>query len=118
MFRLLFLATLALFIPLFFLLLFISSIYNKLASLRNRCQETYARLDAKLKQLPPNYKSAEGLGALTQELASAQTEAAAACRAYNDAVTNYNTFREGFPNKLIARMFYFYAATPFESKSF
>ena len=92
MFRLLFLITIALLIPLFFLLLFLSSIYNKLVMLRNRCQDAYSQMDAQLKggdDLIP------------------QDKAASTCRAYNDAVTSYNAFREALPNKLIARIFHF-----------
>src|SRR5438270_655247 len=40
----------ALLIPVFFLFLFVSSIYNKLLALRNRVKSAYAELDRQLKR--------------------------------------------------------------------
>ena len=50
MFKLLFIAAIALLVPVFFILLFISSAYNKLVALRNAFKNAYAQIDVQLKR--------------------------------------------------------------------
>ena len=50
MFKLLFIAAIALLVPVFFILLFISSSYNKLVALRNAFKNAYAQIDVQLKR--------------------------------------------------------------------
>jgi len=51
---------------------------------------------------------------LTEELSSTENKIAFARQSFNDAVMNYNTGREKFPNILFANMFGFKEAQLFE----
>ncbi len=62
----------------------------------------------------PDLKANENMMQLTEELTTTENRVAYARQGYNDAVMNYNTAREIFPNNLIASMFNFRAATPLE----
>ncbi len=81
--KLLFSILIALVIPLFFLLVFVLSQYQKLATLRRRCQETAARPDSALAQ-----------------------------QAYALAVAEYNEARRRFPTNLIGAAFRFAPVPP------
>ena len=76
--KILFSILIALVIPLFFLVVFVLSQYQKLAALRRRCQE-----------------------------AAAQSDAPLARQAYNQAAAQYNQARRRFPTRLVAAAFGF-----------
>lgn len=50
----------------------------------------------------PDLKANETMGQLMEELSSTENRIAFARQAFNDAVMEYNTYREQFPNSLIA----------------
>ena len=62
----------------------------------------------------PDLKANQNMMALQEELTSTENKVAFARQAYNDAVMYYNTQREVFPTVVIANMFNFQAASPFE----
>jgi LemA protein len=62
----------------------------------------------------PDLKANQNMLALQEELTSTENKVAFARQAYNDAVMYYNTQREVFPTTVIAGMFNFQAASPFE----
>ncbi len=62
----------------------------------------------------PDLKANENMMQLTEELTTTENRVAYARQGYNDAVMNYNTAREVFPNNLIASMFNFQGATLLE----
>jgi LemA protein len=62
----------------------------------------------------PDLKANQTMAQLSEELTSTENKVAFARQAYNDAVTEYNTSRETFPNVLIANPFGFSAAELFE----
>jgi len=53
----------------------------------------------------PELKANESVANLTEELTSTENKIAFARQAYNDWVTNYNTYRESFPQIAFAGMF-------------
>lgn len=65
----------------------------------------------------PDLKANQNMMQLTEELTSTENRVAFSRQAYNDAVTNYNTTREVFPNIFVANMFSFQEATLFEVSS-
>ncbi len=62
----------------------------------------------------PDLKANQNMMALQEELTSTENKVAFARQAYNDSVMYYNTQREVFPTVIIANMFAFTAASPFE----
>jgi LemA protein len=62
----------------------------------------------------PDLKANQTMAQLSEELTSTENKVAFARQAYNDAVTEYNTSRETFPNVLIANPFGFTEAQLFE----
>ncbi len=62
----------------------------------------------------PDLKANQNMMALQEELTSTENKVAFARQAYNDSVMYYNTQREVFPTVVIANMFNFQAASPFE----
>ena len=62
----------------------------------------------------PDLKANQNMAQLTEELTSTENRVAFARQAYNDAVTDYNTAREKFPNVFIANSMGFTAAPLFE----
>jgi LemA protein len=62
----------------------------------------------------PDLKANQNMAQLTEELTSTENRVAFARQAYNDAVTEYNTSREKFPNALIAGSMGFGPAPLFE----
>ena len=58
----------------------------------------------------PDLKANQNMMQLTEELSSTENRIAFARQAFNDAVTEYNTSRETFPNVLVAGPFNFQAA--------
>ncbi len=55
----------------------------------------------------PDLKATQNMLALQEELASTENKVAFSRQAYNDAVMEYNTKRESFPDNLFAGMFAF-----------
>lgn len=55
----------------------------------------------------PDLKANETVAQLMEELTSTENRVAFARQAFNDAVMNYNTYREQFPSNLIAGFFAF-----------
>ena len=55
----------------------------------------------------PDLKASQNMGQLQEELTSTENKIAFARQAFNDAVTEYNTSRETFPNVLVANNFGF-----------
>ena len=62
----------------------------------------------------PDLKANQNMMALQEELTSTENKVAFARQAYNDAVMYYNTQREVFPTVIVANMFNFQGASPFE----
>jgi LemA protein len=65
----------------------------------------------------PDLKANQNMAQLTEELTSTENRVAFSRQAYNDAVTEYNTSREKFPNAIIANSMGFTAAPLFEVES-
>ena len=62
----------------------------------------------------PDLKANQNMMQLTEELTSTENKVSFARQAYNDAVMQYNTTREVFPNVIFAGMFGFTAAELFK----
>jgi LemA protein len=62
----------------------------------------------------PDLKANQTMAQLSEELTSTENKVAFSRQAYNDAVTEYNTSRETFPNVLLANPFGFSEAQLFE----
>ena len=58
----------------------------------------------------PDLKANQNMMAIQEELASTENKVAFARQAFNDAVMEYNTKRESFPDNVVAGMFRFDAA--------
>lgn len=67
-----------------------------------------------LSEAYPDLRSNENMKQLSEELTSTENKVSFARQGYNDAVMVYNTKREVFPSNIIAGMFNFNAAVPFE----
>src|SRR3970040_1262082 len=61
----------------------------------------------------PDLKANQNMAQLSEELTSTENRVAFSRQAYNDAVTEYNTSREKFPNVIIANSMGFTAAPLF-----
>lgn len=61
----------------------------------------------------PDLKANQNMLQLTEELSSTENKIAFARQAFNDAVMNFNIYREKFPNMIFAGMFGFSQAQPF-----
>lgn len=68
-----------------------------------------------LSEAYPNLKANQNMMQLSEELTSTENKIAFARQAYNDAVMNYNTGIESFPNNFIAGFGHFSPATLLES---
>ncbi|MDR9419169.1 LemA family protein [Gracilimonas sp.] len=65
----------------------------------------------------PDLKANQNMMQLSEELTSTENKVAFARQAFNDAVMNYNTYREKFPNVLFAGAFGFSPAQQFKIDS-
>ncbi|MBW3534404.1 MAG: LemA family protein [Gemmatimonadetes bacterium] len=74
---------------------------------------TLGRLFA-LSEAYPDLKANQNMQQLQEELASTENRVAFARQAYNDAVMQYNTYRESFPQNQISGAFGFQPAAQFE----
>jgi LemA protein len=75
-----------------------------LASAESGLSGVLGRLFA-LSEAYPDLKANQNMAQLTEELTSTENKVAFARQAYNDAVTVYNTYRQSFPNNLLAGLF-------------
>ena len=62
----------------------------------------------------PDLKANQNMMAIQEELSSTENKIAFARQAYNDAVMYYNTQRDVFPTVIVASMFNFQDASPFQ----
>ncbi len=76
---------------------------------------TLGRLFA-LVEAYPDLKANQNMMQLSEELTSTENKVSFARQAFNDAVMQYNTSREVFPNVIVANMFAFGEAQLFELK--
>jgi LemA protein len=53
----------------------------------------------------PDLKASENMKQLTEELTSTENKVSFARQAFNDAVTQYNIYRQSFPTLIFAGMF-------------
>ncbi|MEX0715731.1 MAG: LemA family protein [Planctomycetaceae bacterium] len=67
-----------------------------------------------LSEAYPDLKANQNMLSLQEELTSTENKVAFARQSYNDAVMQYNTRREVFPDTILASAFNFQEATPFE----
>ncbi len=65
----------------------------------------------------PDLKANQNMMQLSEELSSTENKVAFARQAFNDAVMNYNTYREKFPNVIFAGTFGFSPAEQFKVES-
>lgn len=65
----------------------------------------------------PDLKANETIQQLMEELSSTENRVSFARQAYNDGVMNYNTFREQFPNNVLAGMCSFKETSQLELES-
>ncbi|MEP6940823.1 MAG: LemA family protein, partial [Rudaea sp.] len=65
----------------------------------------------------PDLKANQNMMQLSEELSSTENKIAFARQAYNDGVMYYNNKREVFPSSVLANMFAFAPATPWEVES-
>ena len=82
---------------------------KKLADAEQGLSGALGRLFA-LSEAYPDLKANENMMQLSEELTTTENKVAFARQAYNDAVMNYNTLRESFPNNFFAGWFAFRAA--------
>ncbi len=83
-----------------------------LVSSETALTSTLGRLFA-LSEAYPDLKANQNMMQLNEELTSTENKVAFARQAYNDAVMEYNTSRESFPNSIVAGMFSFNPAELF-----
>ncbi|MCH2184535.1 LemA family protein [Myxococcota bacterium] len=58
-----------------------------------------------LSEAYPDLKASQNMQQLTEELTSTENKVSFARQAFNDAVTEYNTYKQGFPAVIFAGMF-------------
>ena len=58
-----------------------------------------------LSEAYPDLKANQNMAQLTEELTSTENKVSFSRQAYNDAVTQYNIYRQSFPNNIFAAMF-------------
>lgn len=81
-----------------------SAAINKLASGENLLQQALGKLNVAVEAYP-ELKANESVAQLTEELSSTENRVAFARQGFNDAVMEYNTFRQSFPNNFFAPTF-------------
>lgn len=85
-----------------------------LSGAENQLTATLGRLFA-LSEAYPDLKANQNMMQLSEELTSTENKVAFARQAYNDAVMQYNTRRESFPDSIVAGMFHFTEAALLEA---
>lgn len=98
--KLLFVAIIALVIPLFFVLVFVMSTVNKLANLRDRCRDARQRLSTNTNSTP----ATPGASQPDADLKARED--------YHLTVEQYNRARRQFPSSLLARLWGFREPEP------
>ena len=86
---------------------------QQLTGAENQLTATLGRLFA-VAEAYPDLKANQNMMQVSEELTSTENKVAFARQAYNDAVMTYNTARESFPSNIIAGMFHFEPAEPFQ----
>jgi LemA protein len=86
---------------------------QQLAGSENQLTATLGRLFA-VAESYPDLKANQNMMQLSEELSSTENKIAFARQAYNDGVMFYNNKREVFPSSIVANMFNFAPATPWE----
>jgi LemA protein len=103
------------------------AIYNQLVALKNRQENGFSQIEVQLKRrydlIPnlvetakaymahvvmeayPDLKANQNMMQLTEELTSTENKVAFARQAFNDQVTEYNTYRSSFPPVMVAATF-------------
>jgi LemA protein len=89
---------------------------QQLAGGENQLTATLGRLFA-VAESYPDLKANQNMMQLSEELSSTENKIAFARQAYNDGVMFYNNKREVFPSSIVANMFNFAPATPWEVES-
>ncbi len=77
---------------------------KQLAGAENMLQSALGRLNVVMEDYP-DLKANENMMQLSEELTSTENRVAFARQAFNDAITEYNTYRETFPPVFFASMF-------------
>jgi LemA protein len=75
-----------------------------LASAENNLQGALGRLNVTMEAYP-DLKASENMQQLSEELTSTENRVAFARQGFNDAVMAYNTYRQSFPQVLLAATF-------------
>jgi LemA protein len=86
---------------------------NSLKSAEGALMSSLGRMNVVMEAYP-DLKANQNMMQLTEELTSTENKISFARQAYNDAVMTFNNKREMFPSSVIAGMFNFSAAQPFE----
>ena len=86
---------------------------QQLGVAENQLTQTLGRLFA-LSEAYPDLKANQNMMQVSEELSSTENRVAFARQAYNDAVMQYNTYRESFPQNQIAGAFGFQGAESFQ----
>jgi LemA protein len=81
-----------------------SGAMSKLASAENALQGALGRLNVSMEAYP-DLKASENMQQLSEELTSTENRVAFARQGYNDAVMNYNSYRQSFPPVVLAARF-------------
>lgn len=90
-----------------------AAMINSLAGAESALSSSLGKFFA-LAEAYPDLKANQNMMQLQEELASTENRIAFARQAYNDAVMNYNTKRESFPDNLVANNFGFKEAQMLE----
>lgn len=83
-----------------------ASAFNAWAAPKHADQKALANFYAVAENYP-DLKANETIQQLMEELSSTENRVSFARQAYNDTVMTYNTYREQFPNNVIAGLFAF-----------
>ena len=81
------------------------------AGLSGALQRLFALVEAY-----PELKADKAIASLTEELTSTENKVAFARQAYNDAVLRYNTAIQVFPTNILAAVFSFHDASPYQTE--
>lgn len=77
---------------------------HKLASAENALQSALGKLNVTMEAYP-DLKASENMQQLSEELTNTENRVSFARQGYNDAVMNYNTYRQSFPPVFFANWF-------------
>ncbi|WP_415887255.1 LemA family protein [Neptuniibacter sp. QD37_6] len=77
---------------------------QQLSGAENQLQSALGKLNFVMEDYP-DLKANENMMQLSEELSSTENRVAFARQAFNDAVTEYNTYRQSFPPVFFANMF-------------